>query len=224
MKFPLTKSIYHSGRFEPTGQGGSMLKIILVSTAMLIWLQVPAFSDNVYEWTDENGVKHYSNSGPSEIIEDYKKEEELPADPASANPSQPDPAAPPPPAESSTDLNPDTPPEEKEDIDPEAEFLDATRLNLDNFPQEQGYLVQREKSIIASLQQDLQDPEMNREDVIERERKRLAFAIHTLEGAPLDKFGSQRNKIRQVGYYKYRIEILQSDPDAYFEYPQSDTD
>ena len=183
-----------------------MLRIILVSITMLIWLQVPVFSDNVYEWTDENGVKHYSNSGPSEITEDYNKEKELPAEPTSANQSQPEPATPPPPAESLTDLNSDTQPEEEEDIDPEAEFLDATRLDLDNFPQEQGYLVQREKSIIAGLQQDLQNPEIKREDVIARERKRLAFAIHTLEGAPLDKFGSQRNKIRQVGY------------------PQSDTD
>ena len=199
-----------------------MLRIILVSITILIWLQVPAFSDNVYEWTDENGVKHYSNSGPSEIIEDYRKEKELPPDPASA--SQPQPAAPAPPADSLTDLNSNTEPEEEEMIDPEAEFLDATRLNLDNFPQEQGYLVQREKSIIAGLQQDLQNPEIERKDIIARERKRLAFAIHTLEGAPLDKFGSQRNKIRQVGYYKYRIEILQDDPDAYFEYPQSDSD
>ena len=201
-----------------------MLRIILVSITMLIWLQVPASSDNVYEWTDEKGVKHYSNSGPSEIIEDYRKEKELPPDPASANPSQPEPAAPAPPSESLTDLNPNTQPEEEVEIDPEAEFLDATRINLDNFPQEQGYLVQREKSIIAGLQQDLQNPEVERKNIIERERKRLTFAIHTLEGAPLDKFGSQRNKIRQVGYYKYRIEILQSDPDAYFEYPQSDTD
>ena len=201
-----------------------MLRIILVSISVLIWLQVPAFSDNVYEWTDENGVKHYSNSGPSEIIEDYNKEKELPPDPASAIPKQPEPAAPAPPSESLSDLNSNTQPEEEEEIDPEAEFLDATRLDLDNFPQGQGYLVQREKSIIASLQQDLQDPEIKREDIIERERKRLAFAILTLEGAPLDKFGSQRNKIRQVGYYKYRIEILQDDPDAYFEYPQSDSD
>ena len=111
-----------------------MLRIILLSIIMFIWLQLPAFSDNVYQWTDENGVKHYSNSGPSEIIEDYSKEKELPPDPASANPTQPEPAAPAPPEESLSDLNTNTQPEEEEEIDPEAEFLDATRLNLDNFP------------------------------------------------------------------------------------------
>lgn len=201
-----------------------MLKITLISVAMFMLLQMPAFSDNVYVWTDEKGVKHYSNSGPSELIEDYKKEKELPPEPASASQTQSDSDVPSSPPEPETDSTAATQPEDEDAIDPEAEFLDATRLDLDNFPQGQGYLVEREKSIVASLQRELENPEIKREDVIARERKRLLFAIHTLEGAPLDKFGSQRNKLRQVGYYKYRIEELANNPDAYFQYPQSDTD
>lgn len=201
-----------------------MLKIMLVSVAMFISLQLPAFSDNVYVWTDENGVKHYSNSGPSELVDDYKKEKELPPVPASENKTQSDSVAKPSPSESQTDTTPATQPQDADDIDLEAEYLDATRLDLGNFPQEQGYLVEREKSIVAGLQQELKNPDIKREDVIARERKRLLITIYTLEGAPLDNFGSQRNKIRQVGYYKYRMEELLNNPDKYFKYPQSETD
>ena len=200
-----------------------MLKIMTMTIALSVLLQIPVFADSVYVWTDDKGVKHYSNTGPSELSEDYQKESELPPDPASTAARRPvssDTTPPPVPTSNST---PDTPAKEEESADPEAEFLEATRLSLDNFPQEQGYLVQREKSIVASLQEELELPGIKREDVIARERKRLLFAIYTLEQAPLEKFGSQKNKRRQVGYYKYRLDEL-NNPDAYFQYPQSDTD
>jgi type IV secretory pathway VirB10-like protein len=201
-----------------------MLKITMVTITTFILLQMTAFSDSVYVWTDEKGVKHYSNSGPSELTDDYQKQKELPPNPAQSSATREVSSDAPPPAESRTDSPPDAPQQEKVNTDPEAEFLEATRLNLDDFPQQQGDLVRREKSIVGSLQQELKQPGVNRADVIERERKRLLSAINTLEQAPLEKFGSQNNKRRQVGYYKYRLDELQNNPDAYFKYPQSDTD
>jgi hypothetical protein len=201
-----------------------MLKITMLAMATFIVLQMPAFSDSVYVWTDEKGVKHYSNSGPSERIEDYQKEKELPQDRASAPATREVSSDAPSPAESRTGSPPTVPPKEEGNTDPDAEFLDATRLNLDNFPQQQGDLVQREKSIVGNLQQELEQPGVERANVIERERKRLIYAINALEQAPLEKFGSQKNKRRQVGYYKYRLDELQNNPDAYFQYPQLDTD
>lgn len=201
-----------------------MLKLMTITVAISVLLQIPVFADGVYVWTDEKGVKHYSNTGPSELSEDYQKETELPPDSAASSAKSPVSSETPPPAAPPTDSSPDTATKEEDRADPEAEFLEATRLSLDNFPQEQGYLVQREKTIVASLQQELEQTGVKREDVIARERKRLLFAVDTLEQAPLEKFGSQNNKRRQVGYYKYRLDELLDNPDAYFQYPQSDTD
>ncbi len=201
-----------------------MLKIMTMSVALSVLLHIPVFADSVYVWTDEKGVKHYSNTGPSELSEDYKKGTELPRDPAETAAKKPRPSNTPPPAAPPTDSPPAPAPKAEDSADTEAEFLESTRLNLDNFPQEQGTLVQREKSIVESLQQELEQPGVKREDVIARERKRLTFAVYTLEQAPLEKFGSQNNKRRQVGYYKYRIDELNNNPDAYFQYPQSDAD
>ena len=201
-----------------------MLRMTMLTVSIFVLLQLPAISNDVYVWTDDKGVKHYSNTAPSELTEEYQKEKEMPPDTASTSNSAPVPSEPPSPAESPPDSGTDTPAKEQDLQDPEEEFLEATRLDLDTFPQEQGALVQREKSIVAGLQQELEQPGVKREDVIARERKRLLFAIYTLEDAPLEKFGSQKNKRRQVGYFKYRIEELLNNPDTYFQYPESDTD
>jgi len=47
--------------------------------------------------------------------------------------------------------------------------------------------------------------------------KRIAF----LEEQPLEYFGSQRNKIVRIGYYRYRLQDLLQDPDKYFNQPAS---
>jgi hypothetical protein len=36
---------------------------------------------------------------------------------------------------------------------------------------------------------------------------------------PLDYFGSERNKRARIGYYRYRLEALNTDPDKYFSNP-----
>jgi hypothetical protein len=54
------------------------------------------------------------------------------------------------------------------------------------------------------------------EDIIQREKNRLLKAIEDLQSAPLDKFGSQGNKRRQIGYYQYRLEELLKSPETYF--------
>jgi hypothetical protein len=201
-----------------------MLKTTTLTVAILVMFQLSAFADSVYVWTDDKGVKHYSNTGPSEITEDYQKEEELPPDPSSAAASRVEPSEPPPSQASPDDSVSEAPPPADDAKDPEADYLESQRLSLDDFPMQQGALVQREKTIVADLQDVLAQPDVKREDIIERERKRLLFAIGIMEQAPLEKFGSQGNKRRQVGYMKYRIEELNDDPDAYFKYHESDTD
>jgi hypothetical protein len=60
---------------------------------------------------------------------------------------------------------------------------------------------------------------MTQEELIAEETERLLKKIAALEAKPLDFFGSQRNKILTIGYYKYRLEDLAKDPDKYFKEP-----
>ena len=53
------------------------------------------------------------------------------------------------------------------------------------------------------------------------ERERLEAKIAELEEKPLDYFGSQKNKRVRIGYYRYRLEALNTDPDKYFSQPTS---
>ncbi|MDB4264766.1 hypothetical protein N9893_01745, partial [bacterium] len=54
---------------------------------------------------------------------------------------------------------------------------------------------------------------------IAAEKARLEKKIVFLEEQPLEYFGSQRNKIVRIGYYRYQIEDLMNDPDKYFKQP-----
>ena len=64
-----------------------------------------------------------------------------------------------------------------------------------------------------------QNQKPSREQLIAAEKERLEKKIVFLEEQPLEYFGSQRNKIVRIGYYKYQIEDLMRDPDKYFNQP-----
>jgi hypothetical protein len=51
------------------------------------------------------------------------------------------------------------------------------------------------------------------------ERERLENKIAELEEKPLSYFGSQKNKRVRIGYYRYRLEDLNADPEKYFSQP-----
>ena len=58
------------------------------------------------------------------------------------------------------------------------------------------------------------------EERIAAEKERLEDKIAELEEKPLEYFGSQKNKRTRIGFYKYRLETLQQDPDKYFSEPE----
>lgn len=60
----------------------------------------------------------------------------------------------------------------------------------------------------------------DRTEMIAREKLKLERKIQELENAPLDQFGSQKNKRVRIGYYQYRLETLLSNPDEYFKNPE----
>jgi len=55
---------------------------------------------------------------------------------------------------------------------------------------------------------------------IAAEKERLEDKIADLEEKPLDYFGSQKNKRTRIGFYKYRLETLEQDPEKYFSEPE----
>jgi len=57
------------------------------------------------------------------------------------------------------------------------------------------------------------------QDRVAAERERLETKIAELEEQPLENFGSQKNKRVRIGYYRYRLEALNADPDKYFSDP-----
>ena len=52
-------------------------------------------------------------------------------------------------------------------------------------------------------------------------RKNLKRKSAELEEQPLEYFGSQRNKLVRIGFYRYRLEALLQDPDKYFKNPEN---
>ena len=59
------------------------------------------------------------------------------------------------------------------------------------------------------------------EEKVAAEKELLEMKIAELEEKPLEYFGSQRNKIARIGFYRYRLEALLEDPDKYFKNPES---
>ena len=127
----------------------------------------------------------------------------------------------------------DSPPEDAEDAKvmfPEYQYDEAADKNRGQQDQQQL------KSLIESIEADnareqeaarkkaleaQQNKKPTREELIAAEKARLEEKIAFLEGQPLEYFGSQRNKIVRIGFYRYQIEDLMKDPDKYFSQPAS---
>lgn len=178
----------------------------------------------MYEWTDENGVKHFSNVAPSESAEDIKIEKTSgESKPADKKPDIVDTR------KTHRDRKDARRERERSMAKPETgtatesaaknadeNFFEKINLNLDRFPMNQDNLITEEKERLKQIKNYSQQQALSREDLIEKEKQRLLKAIEALENAPLDKFGSHDNKRRQVGYYKYKLEELLESPDRYF--------
>jgi hypothetical protein len=210
-----------------------MNRTVAIFALLLLACSALQLRADVYVWTDENGVKHYSNVAPSEASEEFDKDKELKSN------AGPGTAAPPPrrgsrPGTPKASAPTRTPRSDAAsgakgstsaaDQGPEAETPEVLRLDLKKFPMPQDELVKREKTIVKGLKKELEKPGASRDAALKKEENRLLKAIQDLNEASVDKFGSQKNKNRQVGYYKYRLDALLNSPDTYFDYGESDTD
>lgn len=192
-----------------------VLIIILLSYLYSLSLQA-----QMYEWTDEKGVKHYSNVAPSESVEEIKKKQENKENRPPGNTrrivektktfkkkrSPPKKAVPVPEKGSTSGAEQNS----------EEDFSAKLNLKLEQFPVTQDDLINEEKARLQKIKNYSEKNSIKREDIIQREKNRLLKAIKDLQGAPLDKFGSYDNKRRQIGYYQYRLEELLKSPETYF--------
>ncbi|MBE9545547.1 MAG: DUF4124 domain-containing protein [Proteobacteria bacterium] len=146
---------------------------------------VAASNAEVYSWTDENGVKHFSDRRP--------------ADAKGAKPAF---------AEYEYDEAAD-----KKRNKTESQELEKVVKTIDA----EHAKTEREEKLRQKEAEANRPPTM--EEKVEVERRKLNLKIAELESLPLDHFGSQKNKIRSIGYYKYRLEDLAKNPDKYFTEP-----
>jgi hypothetical protein len=258
-----------------------MKKIIGIAMAWCLLGLSPVLTPSqaqVYTWTDENGVRHYSNVAPSESAgETVEKIEELPGEggpstdsieralqrssdnqPSDADmqtdnaetdesdtPAEPsqdaldaeaaaeDPSDAEMPAEEESDLEEaDADPGSADDESPEAD-VDAESADADEQFEEadvdaesteaqnsttQDLVVEEEKERTRRLVEALSDGTQAGDQLIENEKRRLEQTITELENQPLERFGSQQNKRRQIGFYQYRLQQLNSSPEVYLQY------
>ena len=195
----------------------NLVRLFVIFLSTFLWGS--GLYAQVYEWTDENGVKHFSNVSPSESGEEIRTGEEHAGEkqPKANNrstrkinksPRKTREKAKPSPENESA-------PQNKPVKDNRTAF-ERVRLNIGRFPITQDQLIREEKERLKQLENYSKSASLSREEMIEREKKRLEIAIQDLQRAPLDKFGSADNKRRQVGYYQYRLAELLDAPDTYF--------
>jgi hypothetical protein len=161
-----------------------LITAILLTFALTVF-GVPNSTAEVYTWTDENGVKHFSDQPP--------------ADAKGAKPAFPayeyDEAA------------------DRQRTQTDKKELQKVVKTIDeNYVKEQQEKKRRQQEEEAN-----QPPTMD--ERVAAEREKLLEKINQLESYPLDYFGSQRNKILTIGYYRYRLEDLGKDPEKYFSEP-----
>jgi hypothetical protein len=139
----------------------------------------------IYTWTDDNGVKHYSNTPPpADVKAEVKFKEYQSDDAADQKRTQSD----------------------KQELQALIKEIEAEEAR------QQAEQKRKEKEAEAN-----KPP--SEEELIEAETQRLTEKIVMLEARPLDYFGSQRNKIITIGFYKYRLEELLKNPEKYFKTP-----
>ena len=164
------------------------MKIYITAIVLAFTLTVLGAANSkaeIYTWTDENGIKHFSDGPPAEArgakpaFQEYKYDEAA---------------------------------DRQRTESDQKEIQKAVKdINQEYAEAEQKKKRQEEEA------EENKPPTM--EEKIEDERTKLNLKIAELESLPLEHFGSQQNKIRSIGYYKYRLEDLEKDPEKYFKLP-----
>ena len=159
-----------------------LLNILTIS--VLTFFCVSTLAAEIYIWTDEKGVKHYSDH-PPENAESYDVQTETQT--------------------------------YQHDEEADKQRTETEQKQLQD-------AIKEENENDEKQQQEAAEAERNRpptqEEKIAAEKDKLENKIAWLEEQPLEYYGSQRNKIARIGFYRYRLEALLQDPDKYFKNPE----
>ena len=192
-----------------------MLIIILLSHLYALNLQA-----QMYEWTDEKGVKHYSNVSPTESADEVNKKQEEKDKQSPGNTRRP--------VEKRSTFRKKTftpkadEPESKKDSPAddeqisEEDFFANLNLEIEKFPVTMDELISAENARLQKIKKYSRDNNIERKDLVQIEKNRLQKAIEDLEAAPLRKFGNFQIKRTQLTYYRYRLRDLENSPETYF--------
>ena len=204
----------------------ALIQILIAAAVVAASLPLSA---GVYYWTDEKGVKHYSNVAPVDDDREVQQLEEIPPDAAggsdAAEPPETEADLPADSEEIASEQAPAEPKTEAETTSGEQTSQEsAAEAQKPRVPTEMNAIVAYEKAAVKELQRQLEQNSSQQQAFVEKERQRISSALEQLQKTPATAFGSQKNKTRAMGYYKYRLEALQSSPDTYFAYGDSDSD
>ena len=156
--------------------------ILIIS--VLTFFCVSILNAEIYIWTDEKGVKHYSDH-PPENPESYDVQ-----------------------TETQTYQHDEEADKQRTEIE-QKQLQDAIKEENENDEKQQQEAAKAERNRPPT-----------QEEKIAAEKDKLENKIAWLEEQPLEYFGSQRNKIARIGFYRYRLEALLQDPDKYFKNPE----
>ena len=156
--------------------------ILIISTLTLFYAST--LNAEIYTWTDEKGVKHYSDH-PPENVENYEVQKE------------------------SQTFQHDDKADDKPTEAEQGHIQDFIKEADENYEKQQREAAEAERNRPPT-----------KEEKIAAEKDKLENKIAWLEEQPLEYFGSQRNKIARIGFYRYRLEALLQDPDKYFKNPE----
>jgi len=164
-----------------------LLNILII--CVLTFFCVATLNAEIFIWTDEKGVTHYSDH-PPENVENYEVQTESQAN------------------------------QQNEEADKEQ--TEAEQEQIQDFIKEadQNYEKQQREEKLKAEEAEINRPP-TQEEKIAAEQKKLEQKISELEEQPLEYFGSQRNKLARIGFYRYRLEALLQDPDKYFKNPEN---
>jgi len=158
-------------------KGDGMKSLAMVLVFIFTGLTASGLQAEIYSWTDENGVKHYSHTPPRDRSIPIKAAPEI----------QPNPAT-------------------------EQRIEKINEENIDAILEE----LDREEQ--ASTPPPAKTPKpLSRQERIQKEKQKLEDKIAWLEQLPPQAYANMRSKQAIIGRYRYRMQQLLENPDAYFE-------
>ena len=162
---------------------------VLTFFGVITFFCVSSLAAEIYIWTDEKGVKHYSDH-PPESAENYEVQ-----------------------TKSQTS---------RHDEEADTKRTEAEQEQVQEFIKEtdENYEKQQLEEKLQAEEAEINRPPTQAEKIA-AEKEKLEQKIAELEEQPLEYFGSQRNKIARIGFYRYRLEALLEDPDKYFKNPEN---